>query len=104
MNSNHIDPNYLRRVKQIARIKGLVYEAGLTFTSIERENGLSRGAAYDCLNRFPNGRVEIAIADALDLKVYDLFPDRYIKIGQRLSQVKCEPVRAVEQRRKSMRT
>ena len=73
-----------KKFAEATRIRRLVYEAGLTFTRIDREYGLPRGSAADTL-RHPNINGERAIAAALDHYPHLLWRTRYRPNGQRRS-------------------
>ncbi len=88
-----------RRLKESARIKALVYEAGLTFSDIDRMYGLRRGAARDAL-REPNPRIEHAIAAALGARPETLWQTRYHANGRRRAHQDYSRPPTMAQRRK----
>jgi len=88
-----------RRLKETARIKALVYEAGLTFSDIDRLHGLRPGAARDIL-REPNRRIERAVAAALGARPETLWQTRYHADGRRRRQQDYSRPPTMEQRRK----
>lgn len=56
---------------------------GRSLASVGRDYGVSRGAPKHALN-FPYPRMERALAEAVNVPVYVLFPDRYAPNGERL--------------------
>lgn len=67
----------------VDKIKYLLSEKGLTFSSVERLNGLS---AYLCKNaaNCANIKGETAISKALKMHPKDIWPSRYDTKGERL--------------------
>lgn len=71
---------------------------GLTLSEIARQNGWSRWAVANAL-RLPSYPQELALAEALELPVERLFPERY-RDGRRLHPVKGSRGGAASQRSK----
>lgn len=88
------------RVKQIARIKALLTENGLSLLGIDRKYDLPRGTAGTTL-REPNPRGERAIAAALGSRPEFLWRDRYHASGQRKSPQDYTRPPTFAQRRKA---
>jgi len=60
---------------------------GTSLARLARENGWSKQTIYFAL-RSPSYPQEKAIADALGLKVRDLFPERYGRDGHRIHSIR----------------
>ena len=88
-----------RRLDEAARIKALIFEAGLTCGAIDRKYGLRRCAASDTLYE-PNPAAERAIAAALRIKPENLWRTRYHADGRRRGKQDYSRPPTLAQRRK----
>lgn len=73
---SHLTKKQIQLLRRHSRIKSLVYEAGWTFSRLDRHYDLPRGAVQDAL-RNPNEGGEKAIADVLEVHPKKLWTDRY---------------------------
>ena len=72
------------RLEESKRVRTLIYEWGLTLLDIDRKYRLPRGTAGTTL-REPNLAGEKAIAKAVKVKAFELWPSRYHSNGRRKS-------------------
>lgn len=91
---NRIPTNFTERtlwVQMQLRLKGL------SFSAIGRQRGWSRAVVSEAMRR-PSFPQEKAIADALDLSVRRLFPERYDARGNRLHRLRQDTASSVGKR------
>lgn len=81
-----------RRLKEVARIKGMLIEMKLTLAAIDETFTLPPGTAGNTVHE-PHLRGERAIAAALGTRPYLLWPSRYHADGRRKSPQPAENYR-----------
>lgn len=81
-----------RRLKEVARIKGMLIERKLTLSKIDEEYKLPSGTAGNTVHE-PHLAGERAIAAALDTRPHLLWPSRYFADGRRKSPQPAENYR-----------
>lgn len=79
-------PKDARPLERIEWIKTQLRLRGTNLRQLAARHGLGSQVMYLAL-RAPHARAEGIIADALDMKPADLFPDRYTPDGTRLHRV-----------------
>lgn len=67
-------------------IKAALKKAGVTPSTLSRDNEYSRNAVSDTINGRWWPSVEKIIADALDKEAYQIWPERYNDYGQPVQQ------------------
>ncbi|MFN3883232.1 MAG: helix-turn-helix domain-containing protein [Rhodocyclaceae bacterium] len=70
-------------------IKSQLEIRGLSFAAIGRREGVSRIAVSQAAAGGPSARLQDALAEAIEIPVQTLFPERFDGKGRRITPVRC---------------